>query len=142
KRFLLAAYGYLGLALAYTLAAEAPPRDLFVSGRHPADGVVALVFVVAAAALTALICWRTAPMEAGEGEAGPALAPGTSQRQWALATMWGAAVLIVFAGSLVVLELAEAVSSGTVSVDFQRGHVAVSALWGVVGLALLSLGLV
>src|SRR5262249_2602534 len=142
RRFLVAAYSYLGLTLAYTLATPAPPRDLFVSGRHPADGVVALVFVIAAAALTALICWRTAPMEAGEGESGTAVAPKTRQRDLALATIWGAAFLTAYAASLLVLEVAEAVSSGSVGDDFQRGHVAVSALWGVLGLALLYFGLV
>ena len=54
----------------------------------------------------------------------------------------GRGVLAVFAGSLVILELAQAVSSGAVHTDFQRGHVAVSAFWGVLGLVLLYLGLV
>src|SRR5262249_48780155 len=69
-------------------------------------------------------------------------APVDAQREAALVTAWGAAILAVFAGSLVVLEVAEAVSSGTIALDFQRGHVAVSALWGLVGLVLLYLGLV
>jgi len=47
----------------------------------------------------------------------------------------------VFAASLGILELSQTAFAGDVETDFQRGHVAVSALWGVVGLSLVYLGL-
>lgn len=146
KRFLPAAYALLALAAGSTLVVEAPPADLFSSQLHPGRGVPALVIVVAAAAFVALICRRTAPAEepASSGSWYSELAGDLEERQprWAAATAWVAAGLAVYVASLAILELAQAVSPGTIDVDFQRGHVAVSALWGVIGLALLYAGLV
>jgi hypothetical protein len=52
-----------------------------------------------------------------------------------------AAGLTVYGLSLVVLELAERVSGATVETDFQRGHTALSALWGIGALCLYVVGL-
>jgi uncharacterized membrane protein len=50
-------------------------------------------------------------------------------------------VLGLYAASLSILELAERVGQQGASADFRGGHTAVSAVWGVLGLALLYLGL-
>ena len=146
KRFLTAAYGFIGLALGYALTVEAPPGDLFLSQPHPADRVRALVIAAAAAAAVAVFCRRTKPARPPQPTGGrySALAAEleAGQDRWAAVTLWVAGVLTLFACSLVILEIAQTVSSGTVDTDFQRGHVAVSAFWGIVGLALLSIGLV
>ena len=52
-----------------------------------------------------------------------------------------AGVVALYAASLTILELFQWASPASVATDFQRGHTAVSALWGLVGLALLYLGL-
>ncbi len=49
--------------------------------------------------------------------------------------------LALYAASLGILELAELFSTASVETDFERGHVAVSALWALVGLGLLVAGL-
>jgi uncharacterized membrane protein len=49
--------------------------------------------------------------------------------------------LALYAASLGILELAEQFSAASVETDFERGHVAVSALWALVGLGLLVAGL-
>ena len=113
-----AALAALALVALETLAREAPLTDLFEAQRHPASGVPALLLVAAAAALYA---WQREPLRVPVG--------------------CGAAVLAVFAASLGILELSESLGS-SVETTFQRGHTAVSALWGVVGLALLYAGLV
>jgi uncharacterized membrane protein len=52
-----------------------------------------------------------------------------------------AGALSLFALSLGILEIAERVSSASIATDFERGHTAVSALWALVGLGLLVMGL-
>ena len=118
ERLDVAALSLLGLALASALADAATPRDLFDAQRHPGEGVPALVAGLGAATIYALL--------------------RTRQRA---AVIWTASVVALFAASLAILELAESLG-GSVDTDFQRGHTAVSALWGLVGLALLYAGLV
>ena len=98
---------------------EATPLDLFTAQRHPGDGRAG----------------RARGRRRRGGLRG-CCAPGI-----ATVVIWTASVVAVFAASLAILELAEALS-GSVDTDFQRGHTAVSALWGLVGLALLYAGLV
>ncbi|HXV95628.1 MAG TPA: DUF2339 domain-containing protein [Gaiellaceae bacterium] len=119
-RLQIASAAYLATALAYTLVVETPPKDFFVASAHPGEGAQSLV-LVALAALVLGLC--TALPEA---------------RTVAFA---GAGVLLLYALSLGILELAELVSGASVSQDFQRGHTAVSAAWGAIGLGLLTLGL-
>jgi len=52
-----------------------------------------------------------------------------------------AAALTLYGLSLGVLEVAERVSGASVKTDFQRGHTALSALWGIGALALYVVGL-
>jgi uncharacterized membrane protein len=54
----------------------------------------------------------------------------------------GAAVFGLYAASLLILQLFEWAPGAGVHASFERGHTAVSALWGVVGLVLVYAGLV
>ena len=118
-RLRLGTLGLLGLALGAALVVEAPPSDLFVAQSHPGTGVPALLAVLAGAVI-ALRTWRS-----------DAAAPA-----W-----WATGILALYTASLSVLELVQNVSSATLETDFQRGHSAVSAMWGLLGLTLLYLGL-
>jgi uncharacterized membrane protein len=69
------------------------------------------------------------------------LAVFTGMREWLrtpLRWLWGA--LGLYAVTLGILEASER-AGGSVDTAFQRGHTAVSAVWAVVGLVLLILGL-
>jgi hypothetical protein len=108
----------LSLGLVVTLSTRMHPDDLFVVAQHPAQGVPAALALLAGAAVCA---WLRPPLRR--------------------IVVWPAAVVAVFAVSLSILELFEA-GPGSVETSFQRGHTAVSAFWGLVGLALLYAGLV
>ena len=56
------------------------------------------------------------------------------------ALLWAGGALGLFAAALAILEASER-AGGSVSTAFQRGHTGVSAVWAIVGLALLILGL-
>jgi uncharacterized membrane protein len=118
ERLQWAALALFGLALAHTLIMEAQPRDLFVAQRRPGDGIPAVLLVVAAAAELAV---RSRKL-----------------RAW---LVWLGGGLGLYAATLMILELAEILSSASIETAFQRGHTAVSSLWGVIGLALLYTGL-
>jgi uncharacterized membrane protein len=60
---------------------------------------------------------------------------------WRRAAEAVAAVLCVYAISLTVLGIAEAVGGASVTTNFERGHSAVSAFWGLLGLVVLYAGL-
>jgi uncharacterized membrane protein len=121
QRLELASLGFLAIAALHTLGLEAPPTDLFEANRHPEDGVPALLLSLAAAAAF-----------------GYFTRAGSEWRQ----TAFGAAALLgIYAGSLAILGLAELVGNASVATDFQRGHSAVSAFWGAIGLAALWVGL-
>jgi uncharacterized membrane protein len=51
------------------------------------------------------------------------------------------AVLLMYAASLAILGLAEELGNGSVAAKFHAGHSGVSAMWGLVGLVALYLGL-
>jgi len=117
ERLELGALALIGAALATSVVLEAPLADLFVAHRHPAGSAPALLAVDAATlAFARLRALLRAPL------------------------VWVAGALTVYASSLGILEAFEA-TGGDVSAAFQRGHTAVSALWGAIGLALLYLGL-
>jgi uncharacterized membrane protein len=118
ERLDFAALTLLGLGLAVTLATEAVPADLFSAQRHPGSGVPAALAVIAAAAVHARLRSRERTV-----------------------VIWCAAVVTVLSVSLAILELFESLG-GPIETSFQRGHTAVSALWGLLGLALLYAGLV
>src|SRR5207302_939874 len=116
----------LGLAAVYgALAAGA-----FGLHRDLSTLLWALALVVAAGADAVLVsgAWLT-------------LAWGASAaaRAW---SAWAAVVVAVYGLSLTILEVAERVApGGDVKTNFQRGHTAVSAFWGALGLLLLYAGL-
>ncbi|MFL5952635.1 MAG: DUF2339 domain-containing protein [Gaiellaceae bacterium] len=116
-RLVHGATAYLGLAFAHMLVFEAQPKDLFVAQNHPGSGVPAVLLVLAAAAVLA---WQS------------------ERLRTSLAWICGA--LGLYAATLAILEVSEDLG-GSVHTAFQRGHTAVSFLWGVVGLALLVVGL-
>jgi hypothetical protein len=117
ERLELGSLAYLGLALLHTLVFEAQPEDVFVAHAHPGSGVPAVLLVVAGTAVFV-----------HERELA---------RTW---LVWAAGALGLYAATLAILEASEDVG-GNVSSAFQRGHTAVSALWAIVGLVLLVLGL-
>ncbi|MFL5725068.1 MAG: DUF2339 domain-containing protein, partial [Chloroflexota bacterium] len=55
--------------------------------------------------------------------------------------VWLCGALGLFGATLAILQAAESVGSASVDGAFQRGHTAVSSLWGIVGLGLLYAGL-
>jgi hypothetical protein len=117
-RLELAALPYFALAAVHSLALDAPPTDFFEASRHPETGVPALLLVVLGAGSLALLVGRA--------------------RRWCVAA---AAALGVYAVSLSILGLAEAVGTGSVASRFHGGQAAVSAVWGLLGLAALYIGL-
>jgi uncharacterized membrane protein len=142
-RFLFPSLAFLLFSLAHTLAVEAPPAELFEANADPADGVPALLFTIAAAAVFALV-------SRGEPRPLPAQPTGYDELAHALRSslpglrlgiQLGAALLAIYAGSLAILGLAEVVGQAGVHTDFQRGHSGVSAFWGTIGLIALYVGL-
>jgi uncharacterized membrane protein len=107
-----------GLALVQTLVREAPPSDAFVAHAHPAAGGASVLLVLAA---------------------GAALARWSSEARRVL--VWLCGGLALYAATLGILEVFEAIGDASVETAFQRGHTAVSSVWGAVGLALLYTGL-
>ena len=148
-RFQAASALYLLTALAYTLVVEAPPRDFVVAAEHPGAGVPSLVLVLLATLAFALCARHEPPQERAPFSwsepitlAGLLGAARSWQASYRLVAYVAAGALGLYALSLAILELAELVSTAGVDVDFQRGHTAVSAAWGAIGLCLLTLGLV
>jgi uncharacterized membrane protein len=133
ERLQVASLAYLVLAIAAALD-ESPPSRLVVAHVHPAAGFVGLVAATGAAVAFAL---------SSEESRGDRFARWLGERadQWRRVALAAAATLLVYAVSLGILELAVRLSSASLHTDFQRGHTAVSALWGFLGLALLYTGL-
>jgi uncharacterized membrane protein len=143
RRLQLASFGFLLFAAGHALGSEAPPVDFFEANATPADGVPALLLVIAATIVFGLI---------SRGEPDPLPEQPSDYEQWAYslkekqplwrATALGASALLgIYAGSLAILGLAEAVGGASVATDFQRGHTGVSAFWGLIGLVVLYVGL-
>jgi hypothetical protein len=119
RRLELASLAFLGLAFLHALGIDAPLEDLFEANPHPEDGVPALLFTI-----------------------GAALTFGHFSRHEQRRTSFAvSALLAIYAGSLAILGLAEAIGSAGVATNFQRGHSGVSAFWGVIGLVALYVGL-
>jgi uncharacterized membrane protein len=143
QRFELASAAYLALALGQTLYAAAPPGDFFQGSRHPESGVPSLLSVIGATAVLAVLLRN----EPAEPPAGPSpydeIAGAIHARRplWRRTAEAAAAVLCVYAISLTILGIAEAVGGASVTTNFERGHSAVSAFWGLLGLIVLYAGL-
>jgi uncharacterized membrane protein len=119
RRLEIASLAFLVLAFLHTLGIEAPIADLFEANPHPEDGVPALLFTI-----------------------GAALAFGYFSRHEQRRTAFAvSALLAIYAGSLAILGLAQAIGGAGVATDFQRGHSGVSAFWGLIGLVALYVGL-
>ena len=103
-----------------TVLSVTPPSHLFQASETPAAGVwVILACVVSLVAVS--------------------LTAASSEYRLRVGAVAGA--LGLYALSLVILEIAERLSGASVHADFERGHTAVSALWALVGLGLLVVGL-
>ncbi len=109
-----------GATTAVVVTELTPPSHLFEASASPGAAVWVLagcVVALVAVAFTATDDELRVPLAAVAGGLG------------------------LYAASLALLELAERLSSASVETDFERGHVAVSALWALVGLGLLVAGL-
>jgi uncharacterized membrane protein len=128
SRFQLPALAYLALAIAHALAFEANPANFFTDVPHPAKGAPALAAITVAALVFALVkrSWeRIAPtgiMRVLE----PLLAwLERRERVVDVAAYTVAAAAGAYAASLCILEL----------FGFQNGHVVVTCVWALAGLA-------
>ncbi len=117
QRLVYGSAAYFGLAFAHMLVFEAQPSDLFVAHSHPGSGAPAVLLLVAAGAVLA-----------------------RSDRRLSVALGWLCGALGLYAATLGILEASEQIGGG-IDTAFQRGHTAVSSLWGIVGLVLLYLAL-
>jgi uncharacterized membrane protein len=134
RRLQLGGYAFAGLALGYALAVLAPPAELLLKDAAPADGVPALLLALAALLGVTRRVWDAEERD----ELDRRLAE--VQRSWRPHALLGGAVLAIYAGSLTLLEVSQALG-GDLNTAFQRGHTAVSTFWGAVGLVALYLGL-
>jgi uncharacterized membrane protein len=145
KRFELASFSFLVLALGRALFYEAPLSDLFEANQHPESGIPSLLCVIAATAVFALLLPRTAPRTEPEPGANAyaelAYSLDSLRELSRRAAEAVTAVLCAYAASLGILGIAEAVGGASVETNFERGHSAVSAFWGLIGLVVLYLGL-
>jgi uncharacterized membrane protein len=148
-RFQVPSALYLLAALVSTLAYDAPPRDLVVASQHPAGGAPSLVLVGLAGVVFGLFARHPAPAVRPPFSwsqtvtlAGLLGALRSWQSTYRVLAYAGAGIVFLYALSLSILELAELLSGAGVETDFQRGHTAVSAAWGAIGLCLLTLGLI
>jgi uncharacterized membrane protein len=124
QRLAIGSAGYLALALGYALGAQAPPDEFFSANSDPAAGVPSLAFAVAAGVVFALYALRSGRW-----------------KRFRTVAFAAAAVLSMYAISLTILGLFEWVGTASVETNFQRGHSAASAFWGIVGLIALYVGL-
>jgi hypothetical protein len=134
RRLQLGAYALTGLALCYSLVELAPPAELFEKHLTPADGVPAVLLALAALVAVTRRVWE-APERDGLDET-----LAQVQRDARKHVTWAGALLAVYAASLALLGFAQELGPD-VSTAFQRGHTAISTLWGAVGLVALYLGL-
>ena len=117
-RLQVASLGYLVLTAGAAFHGS-PPTRLVVAHTHPAHGVIGVLLLTTAVVVLAR----------------------AAQEQWRAISLWIGGLLLVYAASLGILELSVHVFSASLHTNFQRGHSAVSALWGVLGLSLLYVGL-
>jgi uncharacterized membrane protein len=122
---------------------ETPLGDLFEANRHPESGVPAILCAIGATAIFARLIGdgpaADTPEKSTYGEIAHAL---DSRRGLARRTAEVVvAALCAYAISLTILGVAEAIGGASVTTNFERGHSAVSAFWGLLGLAVLYVGL-
>ena len=134
RRLQLASYAFAGLSLWYALTVLAPPAELFEKFESPADGVPAVLLALAALVAVTRRVWDAPPRD-GLDEA-----LAEAQKRALRPAMWAGALLALYAASLALLGFSQELGSD-VDAAFQRGHTAISALWGTIGLVALYLGL-
>jgi predicted membrane protein DUF2339 len=127
-RLQVGSVAYVVASAVAALGLEAPPTHLVVANEHPARGIASILLLIGALLVFAWSCRPTAE--------------GDVDDQVRRLTLWTAGTLAVYAASLAILEAVADLSNAGVHTDFQRGHTAVSALWGVLGLVFLYVGLV
>jgi hypothetical protein len=137
RRLLLAAHAFALLGVGFTLVKLAPPAELFLAERGPGDGVPALALGILALAASTWFAGREAGEPRDRLDAHVDRAHALARRYG----FWSIGILAVYAGSLAVLEIAQLAGGADLTTEFQRGHTAVSAFWGIVGLVVLYLGL-
>jgi uncharacterized membrane protein len=136
-RLQAAALGYVAPAFVHAVWLEAPPSNFFeASTRHPANGVPAILFVTLAA--VTLVVFARAGGEASDAFDRAVAGKEEAVRRTGLAV---GAVLGLYAVSLSILGLAEKIGGGSTVDRFHGGHAAVSAVWGLLGLVALYIGL-
>ena len=118
ERLEWAALTFFGLALVHTLVMEAQPSDLFVAQRQPGSGIPAVLLVIAAGCRSHAGAPGCAPPSSGCAARWACTPPRSRSCSWPRTS-----------------------AAQTSTTSFQRGHTAVSSLWGVVGLGLLYAGL-
>jgi uncharacterized membrane protein len=128
SRLQLPALAYLVLALGHALAFEASPANFFTDVRHPAKGVPALAAVALAAFVFGWVepSWKRVPPKGILSVLEPLLSwLDRHSRAIDVAAYSVAAAAAAYAASLAILEL----------FGFQNGHVVVTCVWSVAGLA-------
>jgi Predicted membrane protein (DUF2339) len=141
--FHVASFSFLTLAVGRALFYEAPLGDLFEANRHPESGVPAILCVIGAVAVFARLIGdgpSDAPSKPGACDE-IAYALDSRRGLWRRTAETAVAGLCAYAISLTILGVAEAIGGASVTTNFERGHSAVSAFWGLIGLAVLYIGL-
>jgi putative effector of murein hydrolase len=141
-RYAIGALAYLGAA-AVDAVIEAPPADLYEAVSDPARGALAPAAVALGSAVVAYYSreWRGDRRAPGGffGYLEPGLVAFREAHEvirWI--TTWLAGIAAVYAASLGVLGLVQALDDSPVQLAFERGHVLV--LWGLVGVGLVISG--
>jgi uncharacterized membrane protein len=128
SRLQLPAFAYLLLAIAHALAFEASPVNFFTHVQHPAKGAPALAAIAVAALVFALVkrSWERKPAR-GILRAIEPVVSWLERRERAVDVVGYAiaATAGTYAASLCLLEL----------FGFQNGHVVVTCVWALAGLA-------
>jgi Predicted membrane protein (DUF2339) len=123
-RFLVAAAVCVLVGVATVIFGLTPPSHLFRAQASPGHGALGALFVALAAAAVAYLARESVP-----------------GRRVARVGWWTSGVLVVYGLSLFILALFQIAFGGSVDTNFHRGHTAVSAFWGLIGLVLLYVGL-
>ena len=125
RRYQAAALAYFVASGIHVFSFETPLSHLFGEEAHPAQQIGALLLLTAGLGATALVLRRREQivqhLDLGSGAV--------------------AALLALYAVSLGVMGLAQAVGGGTLHARFQRGETIVSSVWAIVALTLLATGL-
>ena len=132
-RLRLAAYGPLLAAAAVTFATLAQPRELFVETHQLWRGLFALLLLILG--LAVLVVLERQPVVAPQPDSFDHKLAAVQDRV-ELAATWALAVLVVYAASLGILQVAQSVGGRTAERSFETGRTAVTGALAVLGAAL------